>query len=506
MLNEIVTQSKIKCDKWAHQPRDITRIREAFMAGHRRVGYMLSTGGGKTRICAEIIKMTLEKEKKVMFVVNRKTLVNQASKAFDDMGIDHGIVQGDNQRYKPWLPVQICSIQSLMRRKQLDSDFVIVDEFHNHFKYMTELMEKWNLVKFLGVSATPFTNGLGKHWDHLVVGASTSELQEKGTLLPPIVYSSKTISVEGLKVKAGEYDKKQLAERVDNKKITADIVNTYIDKGENRKAICFPCNVNHSKDIVNEFNESGIPALHIDCFTPDPEREEAFEKHKTGEVQILSSVGVLQVGHDEKSIACVILARPIKSLILYIQCVGRGARSFPGLSDYLILDHGTNVTRLGWPDETLPEYLCDGKQTESQKDKENEEKKEKELKDRDCPECGKLVRGVLFECPGCGHLFNKRAEIEIQKGELVKLERKKKSPAETRNKETSKSDKQAFYSAALSHCKSNGWKEGWAANAYRDRFSVWPNAMQKTCSDNVCLEFENHLKHKRIAYAKRKTA
>jgi DNA repair protein RadD len=43
---------------------------------------------------------------------------------------------------------------------------------------------RWKRVPFIGLSATPWTKGLGQHWDHLIVAATTKDLIEQGLLSP----------------------------------------------------------------------------------------------------------------------------------------------------------------------------------------------------------------------------------------------------------------------------------------------------------------------------------
>ena len=484
-----------------NQHSTVDKLKNAIREGHKRIMLMGATGFGKTRIAAHIIDGAIKKGKKVLFIADLKTLVDQSVCSFWELGIDGSVVMADDIRYAPWKNLQVCSAATLARRKIPDADLVIIDEAHTHYKYLTELMNTWSLVVFIGLSATPFSRGLGKHYTSLVQGPTTAELIETGQLLEPICYGPATINTQGIKTVKGDYDQKELFKRASTSEVTADIVTTYLEKGEGRKFIMFPVNVAHSKDMVNQMNQAGIPCQHIDAYTKDEDRQEAYRMLKDGELMGLSSVGVLSKGFDETSVSCVILAFATKSLIKYIQTVGRGLRAHEGQTDCIILDHGGNVERLGYPDDELPSVLCDGKRTESQKQKdEAEEKAEKELLPRKCPQCDMMVKPQIFTCPKCGHIFAKKSLVKSNEGELVKLER---SAASKRNKTTPKEEKQAFYGAAMSHCIKKGYKMGWAANAYRDRFGEWPNAMQKIASD-ITPEFQNFLTGKNIRYANRR--
>jgi len=483
-----------------YQIDSIEQTRQAFRNGYRKVVLMLPTGSGKSIIARSIIESSLKLGKKVLFICDRKTLINQASEHFK--GIPHGIVQSDNPMYQPWHDLQVATVQSLMRRPQVDADLIIVDECHVQWKHIKELMEKFNKVPFVGLTATPFSRGLGKMYQTLINPITTTELINMGFLVDPVVYAPATINIKGWKTQAGDFAMKDAEKKVGTAKITADIVNTYLDKGEKRKAILFPCNVAHSKQLINEFNIAGISSAHVDAHTPDHERDDIFSKLETGEIMMISSVGVLTAGFDCPSISCVILARPTKSLTLYIQMVGRGLRISEGKQDCIVLDHAGSTERLGWVTDDLPNELCDGKKSEAQRVKDEIEKKEeKEQLPKKCPQCDYLVEPKIFICPKCSFIFARKSDVKVQAGKLEKLTKKKQTAAEKRNKTISKEDKQAFYSAALSHCLKKNYKEGWAANKYRDYFSVYPNAMGKVAGGESML-FSSYLTSSNIRYAK----
>jgi hypothetical protein len=60
--------------------------------------------------------------------------------------------------------------------------------------------------------------------------------------------------------------------------------------------------------------------------------------------------------------------------------------------------------------------------------------------------------------------------VEVDDGELYELTRDKK----IKKNEASLDEKQQFYSELLLHAHLRGYKNGWAAHAYRDKFKVWP--------------------------------
>lgn len=482
----------------------VNGIRSAIKEGHKRIMVMAATGFGKTRVAAHICEAALEKGNPVLFIADLRTLVHQSAIEFWNLGLDSSVVMADDPRYAPWKNLHVCSAHTLMRRKAPDANLVIVDEAHTHYQYLTELMGRWSNVVFIGLSATPFSRGLGRHYSKLVIGPTTADLISRGRLLAPVCYGPATVTRTGMKTQNGDFKVDDQYKKFSSKKIHGDIVQTYLELGEGRKFILFPVNVEHSKELVNEFNESGIPCAHVDAYTQQEEREEYYKKLNEGELTGLSSVGVLSKGFDETSVSCVILAYVTKSLTKYIQTVGRGLRAHEGQTDCIILDHGGNVETLGFPDDPLPDYLCDGEKTETQKQKErDEEMEEKQLKPKKCPCCDMVVKAEIFTCPKCGHIFAKRSSIDVEQGKLEKIEQTANKAASKRNRTVSKEDKQAFYSSALTHARNKGYKEGWAANKYREYFGVWPNKMNKTYGD-ITPEFKSYLTACNIRYAKRK--
>src|ERR1700722_20741587 len=112
-----------------HQERALESLRASLASGHRRPMLQAPTGFGKTLTAAHIIQRALDKGKRVAFVVPRKSLIDQAVSDFACEGIR---AVGVMQAYLPMtdgsMPVQVCSAQTLARRKRPDVDLVIVDQ------------------------------------------------------------------------------------------------------------------------------------------------------------------------------------------------------------------------------------------------------------------------------------------------------------------------------------------------------------------------------------------
>ena len=150
------------------------------------------------------------------------------------------------------------------------------------------------------------------------------------------------------------------------------------------------------------------------------------------------------------------MARPTKSLIVHIQQIGRVLRTADGKDNAILLDHGGNIARLGFPTDELPTVLCNG-----EKEKKEAKKSEPALP-KPCPKCEFMKKPGVHECPKCGHAPEKVTNIAFKDCKLEKLEK------------VSMSDKNQWYGMLLHYARSKGHKDGWASHKYKEKFGVWP--------------------------------
>jgi DNA repair protein RadD len=163
-------------------------------------------------------------------------------------------------------------------------------------------------------------------------------------------------------------------------------------------------------------------------------------------------------------VRCIILARPTKSEILYVQIIGRGLRTGVGKDHCLILDHSDTTLKLGFVTDIHHEELDDGKPNRSAKASVAEEKKP-----RECPSCKALKNTHV--CPSCGFAPQRQSQLKVRDGELVELT--------FRKGKKDLGNPQAFYSALIWYGKTRGYKPGWAAMQYRNAFGNWPDGLGK---------------------------
>ncbi|NBW16636.1 MAG: hypothetical protein EBR82_52535 [Caulobacteraceae bacterium] len=135
------------------------------------------------------------------------------------------------------------------------------------------LFDKHNTIPIVGLSATPFSKGLGLMFDGLVIGATIRDLIDDGYLVDCEIYAPGEPDLSQVKIVAGDYQQDQLGEAVDKPELVGDIVTHWLKLARGQQTICFATNILHSKHICDEFEKHNIPAGHIDAYTPAEERK-----------------------------------------------------------------------------------------------------------------------------------------------------------------------------------------------------------------------------------------
>lgn len=481
-----------------YQRRAIEQLRQSIGAGFKRPVVQSPTGSGKTVIGAAIIRMAREKDKRVIFTVPSISLIDQTVERFRQNGIyDIGVMQADHEMTDGRMPVQVCSVQTLARRTVPKAELVIVDECHNMFQFYDDWMNdpEWKAVPFIGLTATPWAKGMGApgRWDHLIIGTTTNELIKLNHLSDFKTYAPAHPDLTGVRTMAGDYHEQDLAKAMNKGNLVADIVSTWLDKGENRQTVCFAVNRLHAKNIQQQFVQAGVAAEYMDAFTKLEDRNDIIRRFGNGDVQIICNVGVLTTGFDA-DVRCIILARPTKSEILFTQMIGRGLRTAPGKDHCLILDHSDTTLRLGFVTDIHHETLDDGSRKRATREK-------KELLPKECPKCAYLRPPKVRTCPSCGFVPNPKDDIVPDDGELHELTRDKK----VKKTEFTMEEKQAFYSELLLHADLRGYKKGWAYWAYQDKFKVGPaNTLSEQRARSISPATESWIKARNIRKAKAK--
>jgi superfamily II DNA or RNA helicase len=480
-----------------HQETAMTLLRQSLAKGKKRVVLQLPTGAGKTRVAAEIVLGARDKRRSVCFTAPAISLIDQTVSAFEGDGVEGiGVIQAKHHRTDPFQPVQVASVQTLARRNLPHSDIVIVDECHMQHKVIGEWMKAEPNKVFIGLTATPWARGMGDLWQDLVKPVTMQELIDAGYLSPFRVFAPSHPDLSNVATLAGDYHEGQLSAVMQDNRLVADVVETWLRRARGLPTLVFAVDLAHAETLQRQFAAAGVRMGYCDASIDLVERQHLFRQMARGDLAGIVNVGTLTTGVDA-DVRCVVMARPTKSEMLFVQCIGRGLRTAPGKDHCLILDHADNHARLGFVTDIGYDALLTGKEKPEPKTKDDIKP---ERLPRECPSCGAIkARGP---CPACGFEPKRQSEIEYEEGQLIEI-----APKAAKAGEPTMQEKADFHAQLLWVADQRHRSRGWAANTYRDKFGVWPVGLAKHVMPKPATpEVLSYVKAKDIRFAKSREA
>lgn len=401
------------------QSEVVEAVSAAFRAGHKRVMVSACCGFGKTELATAMLAATAANGKRGAFLADRRALVEQTIQRFDKYGLEAGVIMADHLRFAPSKPIQVCSVQTLLRRRWPDANLLFIDEAH----VLSEAVRKKLAAKdcyAVGLSATAITRGLGLYFDTVVNAPTTNRMIEMGRLVPVSIHSfrepdMKAADVSGLGEWTGDKAEKEVLG------VVGDVVEKYLADGDGAKFICFAWSIAHAQELTRQFLAAGINCTTYTADDKPEDRHESVQEFQKEDSNIrgLISVAALSRGFDSPGVRLMIDARPLRKAVHeYVQMLGRVMRPHPGKDKAVVFDHSGNAIRFwaAWNDlfENGVSELDDGKKKPKQK---AEQKKPEPTK---CPSCGHLHQPMPF-CPRCGFEHPRRSKVEHIPGTLKEL-------------------------------------------------------------------------------------
>lgn len=462
-----------------YQEEAIQKLREGFAAGHRSQLLYLGTGGGKTEIAIAMLEAAKKKGSKAAMILDRIVLCDQTSRRLDKYSVDHGVLQSGHWRYKPYEQIQVCSAQTLEKRGDFPGlDLLVVDECHAQRRQTIQFIKDNPHIKVVGLSASPFTKGLGSTYSNVVSPVTTKQLVDRGSLVPLRVFIAKEVNMEGAKKVAGEWSQAEASER--GMKITGDVVLEWSKKvreifdGNPVKTIVFASGVAHGADLASKFQDIGYNFVSLSYKDDDEYKRNVIDDFAKPDSKIIGLIAcdILTKGFDNEYVQIGISARPFsKSFSSHVQQMGRVLRanqSNPEAKPFAVwLDHSGNYLRFRQDWEELYENgvteLDDGKE------KTKKEPSEKEKKESKCHACGALWPKGSDTCYSCGAVRERKNLVHEVNGMMEEL-----------SGSAPKESKQQFWNQMMWYIKVQGWSRGRAANTYKEKFGVWPRSLSDT--------------------------
>ena len=459
-----------------YQRAAVAEVEAAFADGARSPLLVMPTGAGKTVVASGLIQQATDAGERALFLAPRRELILQASRSLDRTGVAHGVLlAGADHLRSLYSPVQVASIDTLLarmvRRRRLDlvaPQLVLVDEAHLAItRTRTALLARWPDARIVGLTATPTRRdgrALGMTFDQLIEPITVAELTELGYLVPARYFAPSEPDLERIRTVAGEYNLGDLDRAMNRADLVGDIVQHWLAHAAGRRTVVFCTSIDHSAAMAQAFLRAGIAAEHVDANTPQTLREQTFARFEAGATMVLCNVLLASYGFDLPELSCVVMARPTKSLMLHLQMIGRGLRTADGKRDCLVLDHAGNVHRHGFAADPR-EWTLQGKRSIVEHEPRSSSRVDREAKHITCHDCSAVFTGTRT-CPECGYYLAPRGrEVQTLDGRLVEI---------GAHLAPDLHERAAFYLQLRGYAAERGYRDGWAAHQYRERFGAWP--------------------------------
>lgn len=475
--------------------------------------FTITHNSGKTVLASRLIKSAVAKGKKCMFLAPRIELIDQTVNKLRDFGIPHSLIVAEKKGLPDLTsPVLVCSKDTLVsrcfdhgrRRKKYDlppADLVIPDEAHlslaPQYRRLLEHYRGKSIV--IGLTATPARpngRGMDDFYDHMVITCSNDELLAGGWTVPYKCYAPYIPDLEDVDVGAdGDYVVGQLEVKMNRPCLVGNIYQKWHNLGENRPTLVFASSVKHSLSIMEEFRAHGVAASHVDADTDPEVRAQILQNFTDGVIKVLVNVGIFIIGNDLPFVSCIVLARPTKSLVLFLQAIGRGSRPCPerGKTDCILIDHAGAVYNHCMPDEDIPWTLDHSTKIEGVVDREKKEGKIK--KPVCCPVCTALFSGSNT-CPICGHVLETRGRaVDTVDGDLVQVVRVAK-------KDVPWHEKLRYWQRCLAVAAARDQTFAMAACMFKGQYEQWPEDITPVLPslpipDNLPVEMQHMNQYRR---------
>lgn len=391
-----------------YQDASVIALRLAFK-DHKRVIFVLPTGGGKTIVFSDIASKAVAKGKVVLVLTDRIELFKQTVNKINDpicmINSKNKVIYKDAKLFVG----MVETVKKRLHLLQFVPDLIIIDEAHkgNFFKVIDHFPDS----KVIGCTATPIHKKLYKYYTQIVQVIDIPELIEQGFLSKCRAFQRQQ-DLSDLKMDKGEFTDESLMSHYNKKKLYDGIIEDYIANCKGKKTIVFNCNIEHSDLTCKAFNDAGIRSYSITSLTKPEEREWILKAFSAGEFMVLNNCGILTTGYDEPSIENIMLNRATASLTLFLQMIGRGSRIFLNKLYFTVFDYGLNHDRHG--------LWAEARKWSLEPPKKKRKASAGVAPIKYCPSCGAILSVNARSCEFCNHVLSKNEE-ELLYGKLVEV-------------------------------------------------------------------------------------
>lgn len=380
----------------------------------------MPTGSGKTEVMMALIRRAMETTKRlrVVVLVNKVNLLEQTYRRFGKVFgyVDTGMYCGSTGKHQVHQKITIASIQSIHSVDLEHVHLVVLDEVHNvneesgrYIRFIERNRAVNPNMKILAFTATPYRStgyiyGKGKLFERIAYKRGLQETIADGFLVRPVLKRvDEQFDTSGLHIRMGEYRKEEVEALTSDEAKVIRQVRDALPRMAGRSKVVWACSsIKHCELVAKILNAEGEHALTLHSKMEDADSRASQNNFEKGECRHLVFVSIVSEGYDYPPIDCVVLMRPIRSPVLYVQTVGRGLRPSPGKADLLVLDYGGVVESVGPLDDPMV-VTARGS---------GEDRNQVKVDMKFCPQCLSYVTKKAKECPDCHYVYPMHSSIE----------------------------------------------------------------------------------------------
>lgn len=372
----------------------IQKTIEAILTGKKRILVAMATGSGKTKVAFQVAWKMYHSNlaKKILFIADRQLIRDQAYEfefgPFKDAR--EKIIEGKAPQVRD---VYFTTYQTLYTPKDgkrlfetYDPNFfdlVIIDECHRSgWNLWYDILKHFTGAIHFGMTATPKRDDnvdTYKYFGDPVYQYDLRQGIKDGFLANYVIqriltnlYKEGGVDIEEQRLQGAEvfypdefsdevktfYTSGEFERKVtipdQTKKIAEHLANLLKKYGSFEKTIVFCVNNDHAalmqKELQNHFSSFGYSDYAVRIVSEEmgaPELVRAFKDSDKRTPVIATTVDLLSTGVDIPAAKNIVLLRPISSVVLFNQIIGRGSRIDEAASKYFfrIIDY-VNASRL----------------------------------------------------------------------------------------------------------------------------------------------------------------
>jgi len=350
-----------------YQQEASDRAIEFFNSKKKRNGIMvLPTGSGKSLVIAEIANRLNDH---VLIFQPSKEILEQNFAKLQSYGIIDCSIYSASFNSKEVNRITFAMIGSVRNKPEFFAHFkyIIIDECHLVNSKKSDSMYNSFLsnmnCQVLGLTATPYrltTDGWGgsilkfltrtrpRIFAEMIYHIQIKELIDAGFLAKMEYYQINVVDPSRLKINTtgADYTDTSIQRHykdIDFNTKLKEIIERLIKAGR-KNILVFTRFVAEAEELSNYFN--GLSEM-VSAQTPKKEREEILNDFRSGDIRVVTNVGVLTTGFDFPELSTIVLARPTMSLALYYQMIGRAMRPHESKTSAWIVDLCQTYKRFG---------------------------------------------------------------------------------------------------------------------------------------------------------------